>query len=531
MNRVFAIVLTLCLCIPLLCPLAVGATAPDMEVPPVYTMTEVAANPAPPAAGATVTISTTEELLAFATYVNNGRPTAGIVFRQEATVTLNTGKFNVDGRWFELDGTTLKKGEPTPFTPIGHTEGAPIAFLGTFDGNGYHINGLYINMKAESIGFFALLGPGAVLKDISFRNGFVGGTGTAGMLAGQSVGTAESPVLIDYCKNRSNLSVKEGAAGGIVGSTAHTLIANCSNEGWVTGASRAAGIVALAGAGTEIYTSANLQVARCTGITGGIAAELSPQTVLKNCLNVAHLAGNEQKGAIVGQMADGATVAGCYYKEGTASPGIGGTEADVPAVTTSLSDARLKSTAQIIEMNTFHLTDARIRAICHPWQRGTDHPVIGAAPTAVTVTEDDVTFGAGSLSAAATVCGTDAVVKLIGHTSDPGGEISGTYTLDLNGYTLTLAAPLVLKGGTVTVTDTAETDLPAGKLLAHSSEALRLSGGSLRLVKGNIVSTSTYAIRCEGIGTLWLPTRPQVIGAGEGDLYLRYANVLEGAGP
>ena len=100
MKRIFAIFLILCLSLPLLLPLGVGATQADEAPPAVYTMTQLASDPAlhPEAGGFTVTISTAEELMAFAAYVSSGKPTAGIYFRQEATITLNKGKFNVDGR-------------------------------------------------------------------------------------------------------------------------------------------------------------------------------------------------------------------------------------------------------------------------------------------------------------------------------------------------------------------------------------------------------------------------------------------------
>lgn len=535
MKRIFAIFLILCLSLPLLLPLGVSATQADEAPPAVYTMTQVATDASIRLENGEciVTISTAEELLAFAAYVSSGKPTAGIYFRQEATITLNKGHFNVDGRWFELDGTTQKTGDPVAFTPIGHREGDPVAFLGTLDGNGYHINGLYINMKAQALGFFALLGPGATVKNLSFRHSFVGGTGTVvGTVAARAEGTAASPVLIDYCTNKGNLSMKLGAVGGIVGSATYTTVANCTNEGWVTGGTHAAGIVAKADAGTEILTCLNLQVARCTGITGGIAAAVSPQTVVKNCLNTAHLAGNEQYGAIVGRKDAAATVGGCYYKIDTASPGIGGTAADDLTQTAAISADKLKSTSFITELNAFHLTDPRIRDLCHPWKRDTDHPLIGETATAVAVSDGTTTFGAGSLSEAARLCGADATLQLFRHTVDPGGDASGTYTLDLNGFTVTLQAPLELKGGTVTVTDTAKTDSPAGKLLSGSTaEAVRLTGGSLVLVAGNIVSTASFAIRCEGIGTLRLPTRPQVMGAEGRDIYLRFANSLYGNGP
>ncbi|MBQ8339433.1 MAG: hypothetical protein IJY16_03195 [Clostridia bacterium] len=531
MKRLIALLLFLCLSISLLVPLGVGATQPDEDPPAIYTMTQVSTAPGIVLRGEeTVTISTTEELLAFAAYVSSGKPTAGILFRLEATITLNKGKFNTDGRWFELDGATQKKGDPSPFVPIGHTGGEPIPFLGILDGNGYHINGLYIDMEAKSLGFFALLGPGAVLRDLSFRNGYVGSSApTVGVLAGRAEGTPDAPVLIDGCRNMSHVET-DGAAGGVVGTAHYTTLANCSNEGWITGGDYAGGIVALAAAGTEIYTASNMQVVRCPSITGGIAARLSSGTTLQNSLNVAYLAGNEQKGAIVGKVAADATVAGCYYKEDTSDRGIGGTAANDPALTAPKTEQQLKSLVLVIEMNTFHLTSPRIRALCHPWQRGSDYPGIGTSPTVAIVTEGETVFGAGSLANAASMCSSGATVRLFDHVTDMGGDISGTYTLDLNGYTVTLLTPLLIKGGIVTLTDTAPTDHPAGKLLAPDNDAVRLTGGSLRILAGTIVSNSDYAIRCDGIGTLQLPTNPQIIG-GAADIYLRYANCLVGGGP
>ena len=79
-------------------------------------------------------------------------------------------------------------------------------------------------------------------------------------------------------------------------------------------------------------------------------------------------------------------------------------------------------------------------------------------------------------------------------------EIGGTYTLDLNGYSIYLYAPLKVSTGTVTVVSTTA----GGTFQANNCVGLLLMGGSLKLDSVIFTANADYAIRNEGTGTVYV---------------------------
>ena len=105
--------------------------------------------------------------------------------------------------------------EDEPWTPIG-TPGTGNQFTGIFDGAGYTISGLYINLPITSnVGLFGYVGTGGTVKNLSV-NGSVSGHTFVGGVVGYNGGTVEN------CYNIGDVSGNE-SVGGVVGNNGATV--------------------------------------------------------------------------------------------------------------------------------------------------------------------------------------------------------------------------------------------------------------------------------------------------------------------
>ncbi len=214
----------------------------------------------------------------------------------------------------------------------GKTNGA--AFNGTFEGNGYTIQNLYIYSDESSSsyvgrnrGLFGITDKDAVIRNLAITGyvhaqrgvgAFVGKTGSGGTGAG---------TVIENCANYAAVSGTDSKGyGGIVGSAWNAgMIKNCYNAGTVS-------------------TAASYPA-------GGIAGELEISMV--NCYNVGTVTAAKASyaGALTATL-KGGTITNCYYLDGSAA---GGGVAYVNSGTTdgaiSKSSAEMKTSGFTATLN------------------------------------------------------------------------------------------------------------------------------------------------------------------------------------
>ena len=153
-------------------------------------------------------IRTAAELYGFAALVNGSKNVRNAVLLQDIVV----------------NETVSASGAAYSWTPIG-ISGKP--YLGTFDGNGYTISGIYINGSGDNVGLFGVAGyctnvlaeSTAVIKNVILSDSYIKGNqnvaGIVGLLDG-------SHVTVSKCKVDSSVSVyathaSEPYVGGITG--------------------------------------------------------------------------------------------------------------------------------------------------------------------------------------------------------------------------------------------------------------------------------------------------------------------------
>lgn len=104
------------------------------------------------------------------------------------------------------------------WTPIGvwYNEDKNRFFAGTFNGNGHIIKGLYIISEKISLGLFAYIGQGGIVKNLGIEDSYcssIEGNQVMGMICGYNEG------VIQHCYNRGTIvdDIAKCSVGSICG--------------------------------------------------------------------------------------------------------------------------------------------------------------------------------------------------------------------------------------------------------------------------------------------------------------------------
>jgi len=268
-------------------------------------------------------IETKEQLDTFSLFVNIGISYDGKYLKLGNDIALNDTT-----NWQDWNEET--KGL-TQWTAIGG--GSP--FLGTFDGDGHVISGIYINSESDNQGLFgnnngwgdnsgtirnlgvvasyikggrnvgSLVGNSGIIIN-SYATGNVKGNGVVGGLAG-------SPRTITNSYATGNVS-GGGSVGGLAGSG---IIRNSYATGKVSGTDQVGGLVGSPSTITNSYATGDVSG---TSQVGGLAGRGG---VITNSYSIGNVSGTENVGGLVGS---GGTITSSYYnkeKSGQSDAGKG----------------------------------------------------------------------------------------------------------------------------------------------------------------------------------------------------------------
>ncbi len=194
------------------------------------------------------------------------------------------------------------------WTPIGNYTNR---FVGTFDGQGHKISGLYINDSAADYqGLFGYADTGATIKNLAV-GGSVTGKDNVGGVVGYNSGTVTNCSFSGTVTGTDNV-------GGVAGYSSGNY--NCFNTGSVSGNIDVGGVVGQNYYGTVENcfntgsVSGNIDV-------GGVVGYNYGRTV-KNCFNTGSVSSKEYVGGVVGYNTSSGTVTNCYYLDTTATGGV-----------------------------------------------------------------------------------------------------------------------------------------------------------------------------------------------------------------
>ena len=149
----------------------------------------------------TENITTAEQLVALATYVNGGGETTNMTYILQNDIVFNETKFTLNGDYTDKE----------TFIPIGRdddlVEGYDVteySFRGVFDGNGHKITGLYIDREkvqnagysGDLMGFFGNV-CGATIRNLVIENSYISGEKNMAVLVGNMQDTTIENVTIN----------------------------------------------------------------------------------------------------------------------------------------------------------------------------------------------------------------------------------------------------------------------------------------------------------------------------------------------
>lgn len=209
-------------------------------------------------------ISTEADLFEFAQLANDGDTFAGKYFSQTADIALT-------GSWPPID-----------------------EFAGSYDGQGYAIENLSINLPSSSyVGLFRETGSGTALENIRLVGADISGGSYLGALVGDDSGAA-----ITSCSVSGSVE-GDDYTGGLVGHSDGATITDCSVSGSVKGDGSTGGLVGYSDSAAINGCSFSGSVEGCNR-TGGLVGE-NEYGGISNCSAACELYGsNNYAGGLVG---------------------------------------------------------------------------------------------------------------------------------------------------------------------------------------------------------------------------------------
>lgn len=216
LKRIISSVLTVVMLFGLVCNSAVfpAYAADACGYDPAKTMSELDLSGEEALAGKSYSISTADELCAFAKYVNAGKLTEGVTFYLTSDIKLSN----------------------VTWTPIGSK--AALAFKGVFDGCGYAVLKLTVDSQENNQALFGYVsGSNAEIKNIGVEgtlNGQANAAGIVSNLDGAKIANSWNAVDVTGTYN----------VGGIAANVNGGTITNCTNYAYISGTS---GVGAIAG--------------------------------------------------------------------------------------------------------------------------------------------------------------------------------------------------------------------------------------------------------------------------------------------
>jgi hypothetical protein len=265
------------------------------------------------------TITKPEQLAGFAKLVNNGNDFEDKTIKLGSNIMLN-------------DTANWQNWEKSPpannWEPIGfyfhYTDGECASFKGTFNGNGFVINGAYINNPdKDQQGLFGFIRGSAAIKNLGIAASYINGKEEVGGLVGATDdGTIHSCrnccpegkkniATIDNCYSKASV-VGQKDVGGLVGRNDNAFITNSYSTALVAGCEGVGGLVGMnTGMVINSYSKASVTGQRSVG---GLIGDHNNNLIINN-YSTAFVKGQNEVGGLVGSSLYGRASNSYYDKE------------------------------------------------------------------------------------------------------------------------------------------------------------------------------------------------------------------------
>ena len=267
-----------------------------------------------------------------------------------ANIVVNSGlegKTLLGSLQYDASGKVTNGSNFVAWTPIGFNYQN---YIGTFDGKGYTVSGLYFNdTSKEMVGLFGGVDSDGKISNVGVldsyfqfrmmgggicgynKNGEINNCTNVGTVIGSSTGGGAGGVCginngtVKDCKNRGSVSGSVSYIGGVCGAIYSGTIENCLNEGAVSGTNDYTGGVCGQAYGGVIKLSSNTASIRGKNGVGGVCGSNAGAT-LEDCYNTGAVSGKNSVGGVCG--VNSGIITNCYYISGTATGGIDGADVE-----------------------------------------------------------------------------------------------------------------------------------------------------------------------------------------------------------
>ncbi|MDB4334858.1 T9SS type A sorting domain-containing protein [bacterium] len=230
------------------------------------------------------------------------------------------------------------------FSPIGNET---TKFTGSYNGQGYNINGLMINRPSTNyIGFFGCT-YGAIINSMRMNSCCILGNNYVGGL----VGCNNSSSIVSDCYSIGSVSGVDGT-GGLVGyNNSSSTVSDCYSTGTVSGTDDVGGLVG--------YNTSSSIVSSCystgsvSGVigVGGLVGHNTSSSIVSNCYSTGSVSGVNGVGGLVGYNDSYSTVSNCYSTGAVCGTAVGGLVGSNYYSTVSNSFFSSETSGQIIGIN------------------------------------------------------------------------------------------------------------------------------------------------------------------------------------
>ena len=325
-----------------------------------------AAISAEPPVQAGLSISTAEELVAFAQRVNNGES-----FKNKTIVLVNHIDLSDISDWKQI-GTSKNQ------------------FQGIFDGQGYVLD----NLTSTTGGLFGTVGVYAVIRNVGVASGEIGQSGSHLSFIGGIAGWSNGADFIN-CFNGADINCG-GYSGGIVGTVrdgGKSLISGCYNVGNIKSTDGQVGGIVGHLDTSRTGTSVEVTLENCYNAgfitaedtVAGIVGKAQDGHVIRNCYNAGNIVSSDKNEAapIAGSVTSDNQIENCYYNSDKYSFGIAsGNDTTIGKTTAQLkTDEFLNLLGSAFKQDSFGLVNEGYPILS--WQRTTDADAVADVITKI----------------------------------------------------------------------------------------------------------------------------------------------------
>jgi hypothetical protein len=359
------------------------------------------------------------------------------------------------------------------FTPIGNYTDP---FSGNFDGQGYSVDGLYINTpNTNSVGLFGSVNSSDI-KNIGVTNLDIQGDTYVGGLVGYNKGSTNITNSYSLGSVTGDIDV-----GGLAGANSESSsITKSYSLGTVTGNTNVGGLVGETRGTSYIRKSYSLGSVTGNKTVGGLAGYNRDSSNITNSFSSGAVSGNYSVGGLAGKTDDTATLTDSYWNVETS------TQSTSSGSATGLTTADMTGSAASTNMVGFDFTSVWSTVLASDIDSSADsYPILDSVERQAQLVSADVyetpTYTVDVLvedSAGTAISG--ATVDIDGTDGATQDLANGTYTITASADSYeTLSQDVTVDGANKTVTLTLSESTYTVDVIVEDSSGTAISGATV----------------------------------------------------